>query len=274
MRISISKLAQRLSSAFPNLKKQIRMAHLKKTPQEFIHENLKTALPLSLGLAVLFFFIMDKAGINLWFLIPAFVISFFLVFQFGFLKLKGRIIERQKEIDREVLFAGQYLLIKLYSGKPLLNALIDTSNSYGVASKYMKEIVNDIGTGSSLEDALQNAMTYSPSEKFRKILFHVNNALRLGIDVTTPLKAVLVEIRKEQDLEINKYGKKLNTIVIFYMLAAVVIPSIGMTLFIVLSSFINFTIGITQFLIVLMFITIIQLVFISVFRTVRPTVNL
>ena len=194
--------------------------------------------------------------------------------EFGFLKLKARTIRRQKEIDREVLFAGQYLLIKLYSGKPLLNALVETSRSYGVASKYMGEIVNEIDTGSSLEKALENAMSYSPSEKFRKILFHVNNALRLGIDITVPLSNVLEEITREQELEIKTYGKKLNTIIIFYMLAAVVIPSIGMTIFIVLSSFINFRIGLTTFVVALGLIVLIQLIFLSVFKSVRPTVNL
>lgn len=274
MKIAISKLTQRISSFFPGLKKEIRIAHIQTTPQEFIHNNLKFSLPFSLGLTVLLFFIVDKAGLSLWLLMPAFLITFFLVFYFAFLKLKAKIIQRQKEIDKEVLFAGQYLLIKLYSGKPLLNALIDISKSYGVASKYIMEVVNDINTGSSLEKALENAMIYSPSERFRKILFHVNNALKLGIDVTKPLKSVLDEIRKEQDIEIKRYGKKLNTIVIFYMLAAVVIPSIGMTLFIVLSSFINFAVSLNHFLIAIGFIVIIQFTFISIFKTVRPTVNL
>ncbi len=274
MKIAVSKLVQRISSFFPNLKKEIRIAHAKITPQEFIYKNLKFSLPFSLGLTILFFFVADKAGLPLSLIPVAFIIIFILVFNFGFLKLKAKIIKRRKEIDREVLFVGQYLLIKLYSGRPLLNALIETTKSYGVAAKYIEEIVNDIGTGSSLEDALENAMTYSPSEKFRKILFHINNALRLGIDVTKPLSAVLDEITKEQDIEIKRYGKKLNTIVIFYMLAAVVIPSIGMTLFIVLSSFINFTVSTTHFLVVILFMIIIQFLFISMFTTIRPTVNL
>lgn len=274
MKIAIRKLVQRISSFFPKLKKQIRIAHLKITPQEFIYNNLKSSLLMALGLTVLSFFVIDKAGLPLIFVPLAFVVIFFLMFQFTFLKLKGKIIARQHEIDREVLFVGQYLLIKLYSGRPLLNALIDTSNSYGVASKYIKEIVDDINTGSSLEDALENAMTYSPSEKFRKILFHVNNALKLGIDVTGPLSAVLDEITKEQDIEIKRYGKKLNTIVIFYMLAAVVIPSIGMTIFIVISSFINFTIDMNSFLVAVMFIVMIEVLFISIFKSIRPAVNL
>ena len=268
------KIVQRISSLFPDLKKQIRIAHEKITPQEFIYNSLKFSFPFSLGITILLFFIMDKAGINLGLLIPSFIIIFFLTFKFSFLKLKAKIIKRQKEIDREVLFAGQYLLIKLHAGKPLLNALIDTSNSYGVASKYIKEIVNDIDTGSSLEIALQNAMTYSPSEKFRKILFHINNALKLGIDVTIPLKASLDDITKEQGIEIERYGKKLNTVVIFYMIVAIILPSIGMTLFIVLSSFINFTISTNHFIVIIAFVMLIQLMFISVFKSVRPTVHL
>ena len=274
MREIIGRLAKRISSFYPHLKRDIRIAHLKMKPHEFILKNFKFSLPFSLSLTILFFFVADKAGIPLILLPLFFIIAFVLVFNFAFLKLKGTIIQRRKEIDKEVLFAGQYLLIKLYSGKPLLNALIDTTKSYGVASKYIKEIVDDIDTGSTIEQALENAMIYSPSEKFGKILFHVNNSLRLGIDVAPPLNAVLEEITREQEIEIKRYGKKLNTLVIFYMLGAIVIPSIGMTIFIVLSSFINFSVSIIHFLAVLFFIIIIELLFISLFKSIRPTVNL
>lgn len=273
-RVFIMQLVQRISSFFPALKKEIKIAHLRTSPQQFIYDNIKFSLSFSLGLTVLFFFIVDKADLPLILLPIAFISLFIFMFYFGFMKLRARIIKRQKEIDREVLFAGQYLLIKLYSGRPLLNALIETSKSYGVASKYMREIVNDINTGNSLEMALENAMTYSPSERFRRILFHINNALRLGIDITKPLNSVLDEIMREEELEIQKYGKKLNTIVIFYMLTAIVIPSIGMTIFIVISSFINFTLSLNDFLVVLGFIAVIQMFFISIFKGVRPYVNL
>ena len=271
---AIDKAVQRITSLYPGLKRDIRIAHLSKTPQEFVHKNLKSSLFLSLALAILFFFVADKADLPLLSVPLAFIIFFIISFNYFFLALKTRIVKRQKEIDREVLFAGQYLLIKLYSGKPLLNALIDTTKSYGVASKYIQEIVEDIDTGSSIEKALENAMTYSPSEKFMKILFHINNALRLGIDVTKPLNSVLDEITKEQEIEIKRYGKKLNSLVIFYMLVAIVVPSIGMTIFIVLSSFINFQITTNHFFVVLSFIIVMEFFFISMFKTIRPTVNL
>jgi len=264
----MDKLVQRITSLYPNLKHDLLLAHLKETPSEFIYNNLKFSLPFAFGLTILLFFIIDKANLPYILLPISFIILSFLVFNFSYLKIKGKITARQKEIDREVLFAGQYLLIKLYSGKPLLNALMETTKSYGVASKYIKEIVDDIDTGCSIEKALQNAINYSPSEKLRKILFHINNSLKLGIDVTTPLKAVLEEITREQEVEIKRYGKKLSSIVLFYMLGAIVVPSLGMTIFIVISSFINFTMTTGNFALVIIFMIILELFFISIFRTI------
>lgn len=217
---------------------------------------------------------LDKAKLPKLWLILIFTATFFLFFNFGFLKLKGRIKKREREINKEVLFAGRYLLVKLYAGRPLLNALLETSKSHGVAAKYIKEIVDDTETGSSVEKALENAMFYSPSEKFKKILFQINNALKLGIDVTGPLESVIEEITNEQEIEIKKYGKKLNTIVIFYMLGAIVMPSIGMSMFIIVSSFISFSVTLREFFVVVFFIALIQLVFVSMFKSIRPMVNL
>ena len=272
--IEIADIIHRITSNFPSLKKDLLIAHLKQTPQEFISRNLKFSAIYSFLLSASFFFILDKAEQPKLLLLPAFLVFFILFFGFAFLKVKGQIKKRASEIDREVLFAGRYLLIKLYAGRPLLNALLDTSKSYGVASKYIKEILDDIDTGNPIEKALEKAMVYSPSEKFSKILFQVNNALKLGIDVTQPLESVIKEITIEQEIEVKRYGKKLNTIVIFYMLLAIVVPSIGMTMFIVVSSFINFPVGFKEFFVVILFIAIIQLVFISTFRAIRPQVNL
>ena len=185
-----------------------------------------------------------------------------------------KIRRREIEIDKEVLFAGRFLLVKIGSGMPLINSLVEASKSYGVASSYFKEIVKDIETGSPMEEALERAMTYCPSKKFQKILFQITNALKIGIDVTKSLEAVLDQITNEQLLEIKKYGKKLNSVTLFYMLLAVVLPSLGMTMLIVLISFSPITIDLTLFIVILFFLAIIQFFFITIFRTIRPKVNI
>ena len=228
----------------------------------------------ALMFTALLFFVLKKASLPIFLLVPIYFALFALMFQYSLLGVKSKIRKREKEIDKEVLFVGRYLLVKLYSGRPLLNALIETASSRGIAAKYVKELVDDIGTGSTIEDALNNAMIYSPSDKLRKILFQINNALQLGIDVTGPLESVLEEITRELELDIEKYGKKLNTLVIFYMLAAVIVPSLGVAMFIVISSFLNFPITFRGLLVFIFFIVILQFIFMTLFRSIRPAANL
>lgn len=239
-----------------------------------MNRSLKATALYSVLFTILLFFVLQKARLSSVLLVPGFLALFILLFEYSLLTIKAKIKKRERDVNKEVLFVGRYLLVKLYSGRPLLNALIETAESRGVASKYIKEIVDDIGTGNTIEEALNNAMIYSPSDKLRRILFHINNALQLGIDVTKPLESVLEEITREEELEIRKYGKKLNTLVIFYMLGAIILPSLGVALFIVVSSFINLSIGLNDLLIVILFLVIIQFVFITLFRSIRPMVNL
>ena len=239
-----------------------------------MNRSLKAASLYSVLFTILLFFVLQKARLSPVLLVPGFLVLFILLFEYSLLAIRAKIKKRERDVNKEVLFVGRYLLVKLYSGRPLLNALIETAESRGIASKYIKEIVDDIGTGSTIEEALNNAMIYSPSDKLRRILFHINNSLQLGINVTKPLESVLEEITREEELEIRKYGKKLNTLVIFYMLGAVILPSLGVALFIVMSSFINLSIGINDLLIVTLFLVILQFVFITFFRSIRPMVNL
>lgn len=261
-------------SFFPKLKTELRMANMSYTPVSYITKNLKVAALYSSAMLILFFFMLRKAKLTLFLLLPIFLVLFILFFEFFMISVRAKIRKREREINKEVLFIGRYLLVKLYSGRPLLNALIETSASRGIASKYLKEIVNDIGTGRTIEDALNIAMIYSPSDKLRKILFHVNNALQLGIDVTKPLESVLDEITKEEELEIKKYGKKLNTLVIFYMLAAVILPSLGVAMFIVLSSFISIAVSLEGLLLFIFFILVLEFIFMTLFKSIRPMVSL
>ena len=264
----------RVASHFPTLKSELRIAHLSYTPIGYIAKNLKISLLYAILFTALFFFVLQKSKLPYFWLIPIFIILYVLVFKYSLIKLKARIRQRQRDIDKEVIFVGRYLLVKLFAGRPLLNALIETAESRGIAVKYVKEIVDDINTGNTIEDALNNAMIYSPSEKLGKILFHVNNALELGIDVTGPLESVIEELTKEDELEIKKYGKKLNTLVIFYMLAAVILPSLGVAMFIVISSFVSIPIDFNGLLVFIFFIVVLQFIFIALFKSIRPMVNL
>lgn len=262
---------------FPDLHGLLRTAHMKDTPEEFVKKALNGAFFIGLGLTTLCFFLLSMIDVSILFLIPCFLVSTILSFFFVMKTPIMSIKKRQRELDKEVIFAGRFLQVKLHSGKPLLNALIDASTGYGVAGKYFKEIVDDISMGTSLEKALDNAMHYSPSEKFKRILFQISNALKIGINVSDTLGNVLDEITSEQMIEIKRYSKKLNSLSLFYMLAAIVVPSLGTAIFVVIASLIGIlrdnesAFGI--FLGVCLLIAVLQFMFVAIFKSTRLSVN-
>jgi pilus assembly protein TadC len=134
----------RVVSFFPALKSELRIAHLPYTPIQYVNKNLKETALYAFISTILFFFVLQKAKLPFLLLAPIFIILFILIFEYSLLRIKAKIRQREREINKEVTFVGRYLLVKLYSGRPLLNALIETASSRGVASKYIKEVVDDI----------------------------------------------------------------------------------------------------------------------------------
>ncbi len=240
----------------------------------FVKKTFQLAAMFALSTLILLFFFFEIAGISLLYLLlllPFVCIGYFLFFM---MSPKNIISKRKRELDQEVLFAGRFLLVKVHSGRPLLNALIEGSQSYGIASKYFKEIVEDINLGTPIEKALDNAVKYSPSDKYRRILFQISTALKVGIDVSIPLSNAIDEITAEQLTEIQRYGKKLNSLALFYMLLAIVLPSIGMAIFVVVGGLLGLPIERNLFLVVTGALVIVQLIFVSIFKASRLSVNL
>ena len=270
----LDKIVKVLESKNPLLKKKLRIARMRETPAEIIKKSFKNAIMMALTIMILAFFYIDSQGHNKALLPVIFVIALYAFYRYSLLGIDAKILARRKEIDRDVLFAGRYLLVKLNSGQPLINALIDASKSYGTASKYFKDIVKDIELGRSIEDALAYESEYSPSDKFRKILFQISNAIRIGIDVTEFLEATLTDIANDQIIEIQRYGKKLNSLTLFYMLLAVVVPSLGMTIFIIIFSLSGIDIDYVFFGVILFFLTLLQGMFLVIYRSIRPNINI
>jgi archaeal flagellar protein FlaJ len=230
----------------------------------------------AIGFTILgFLFLVGSMGAMFMAVAPAiFVAGVFLAFFFLMNTPNGIIKKRQKDIDKEVLFAGRYLLVKMESGTPLYNSLIDASKSYGVSGKYFREIIDDISAGTTIEDALENAREFTSSTYFKKILWQLIAALKTGTDVTITLRNTLKTIADSQIIEIKEYGKKLNALMLFYMLAAIVVPSLGITLSILVASFMNLSIPSMFFLVVLFFLSVIQVFFIILVRASRPMMEL
>lgn len=263
-----------LASKHPLLKKQLRMAKINISPEEYIKKSLKSALTFALFIFIMIFLLTSKSRNPKIFL--AFIVALIvgkLMYDFSIRKVILAINNRGKKIDRDVLFAGRFLLIKLNSGKPLINAIDEASHGFGATTDYFRDIMRNIEMGTPLETALEEGSEYCPSPSLRKILFQITNALKIGVDVTNFLEAILDEIAEQQLTEIVKYGKKLSSLTMFYMLIAIIVPSLGMTMFIVIASMANLPLDMTAFSVIIFFLFIIQFIFITLFKAARPNMD-
>jgi len=250
------------------------VAHMRETPKQLVKKAILFSFSSAIAATFFIFVILEKQMSSLSILPLLFVLVLVLVFVFMLQTPKVYIRKREREINKEVLFAGRYLLVKLESGTPLFNALIDASKSYGVAGKYFKEIVDDINIGTPIEESLENARKYNASKNFRLILWQIVTSLKTGAEVADSLRKTLNQITQEEIIEIKEYGKKLNSLVMFYMIIACVIPSLGVTMIVIVSSFMDLDIGMSHLFTVLFFLAIIQFLFISLIKSARPMVNL
>ena len=266
-----------LARKLPGLKKTLRMAHIKDEPEKYVKKVFRLTVYGTIALAAAAFFgtakfmpVKDVIGI----VAIVAVVSPMLIFFFFINAPKGTIRKRQREIDKDVLFAGRYIMMKLEAGSPIINTLVDASKGYGVAARFFKEIVDEINAGVAVEDALESARSYNSSEKFRKVLWQLLVTLKTGTDVTGPMRATLGSLANEQIIEIKEYGKKLNSLMLFYMVVACVAPSLGLAMFLIISSFINLEISNSVLFGILFFLAVIQGAFIIMIKAARPMVEL
>ncbi len=264
---------QIIARVIPNLKLKLKEAGMNYAPEEFIKRTFVSAFYMTTGLVVSLALILAKFNVLKGVMIVFVPIIFLLLFSY-MLKLPDVTISRKgKDITREIVFAGRHLIIELESGVPLYNAFINISKNYEAVGRYFKEIINKVDLGTSMEDAISEAIEYVPSDDFRRLLWQVLNSIRTGSEVSRSLSSVLEQMAREQTIEVNKYGKKLNPLAMFYMIIAVIIPSLGVTMLVVMSSFIQFEINLTIFLVLSGLLAFVQFMFLSMIKFSRPAID-
>lgn len=264
----------RLAKKFSDLKVRLNQAEMNYEPPVFMQRIFLSSFYMSIGIVFSLFLLLAKAQKGLWFLIPVFVFIFVGMFYYMTKIPDAKIIKISKEIDKEVVFAGKFMIIELKSGVSLYQVLTNIANNYGGIGRYFKQIVQDVDLGTEMEDAINNAILKNPSDNFRKIMWQLSNSIKTGADISVSLNTVLAQISKNQMIEVEKYGKKLNPIATFYLMLAVIIPSLGMVMGVVFASFINFPISFTGFMGIAGFFTFFQFMFYGIIKANRPAVEM
>jgi len=270
----IDDIAERISKSMPELKTILLQAGIKGTTEAFIKRTLVSAFYLSCGINILLLFLFLKIKISPLFLLITLLIM--TVFLFVYL-LKTPVVyiqKRRKEINKEIIYAGRALLIELDSGVSLFSAMLSISRGYGMVGDEFKKIVTKIKMGTHTEEAIDSIIETAPSDNLRRLLWQILNSLKTGANVARSLEEVLDQIAREQMIEVENYGKKLNPIAMFYMMMAVIVPSLGITMLVVIASLISFNMTLPMLIGLSVVMGLFQAMFIIIIKSMRPAVEL
>ncbi len=181
---------------------------------------------------------------------------------------------KTRDIERNLIPALQDMIVQLDSGVPLYDMLVNIANSdYGSVSTEISKAVKDIASGTPQVEAIENLAKESESQFFRRVLWQISNGMKAGSDMTIVLKNSLHGLEEEQSIQLMSYGSRLNPIVMFYMLLAIIMPALGLTFLTIVFSMLNISASIAKmiFFAIFVFVAVLQFVFIGIIKTRRPS---
>jgi Flp pilus assembly protein TadB len=181
---------------------------------------------------------------------------------------------RIRRLDADLLPALQAIMIQLNSGVPLFEAIVIISKQeFGEVSLEFSKAVKNIHGGVPQIAALEAMALQNPSLYFRRAIWQIINGMKEGSTINEVMERVIENLTQEQVIQIEKYGSQLNPLAMFYMMGAVILPTLAITFFIVLASFIGLSDLLVKgvFVGLLCFVVFFQIIFSGIIKTKRPS---
>lgn len=266
-------IAERLAVRSGDLKQKLALANIDRTPVQFLDTTLMITLQYSLAIVIMVVFAVVAFSLEPLLIVAALILVPVLMFNYWVRYPELKAIQRKREMDYEILFAGRHIGIALKSGMPLFDSLVGVSKGYGEVSKEFNRIVDRVTLGKSIADGLREAAQNNPSKYFTRITVQIANSLASGANVGDSLEAVLDQISREQVIQLKEYGSKLTPLVMFFMIFGIILPIIGIVLATVLLSVISggkFGIPSNILWYVLVGVGIVQFLFLGLIESSRP----
>ncbi len=261
---------------YPDLKKDLYISNMNKTPERFINLTVIMTFLMSAIFMVPITWLIFLLDVNMRVLYITLVSVFLIIFCFlVILKVPHFNVQRiGKKIEGEIAVTGRRLLIQIESGKSLANSIIDVAKHKKESSKSLEKVAYELYMGKPLERAINEAIDNTPSKTFRKIFIQIRNSLRTGSDLKHTLKASLENITRQKTVEFESFGKKLNTLGLFYMVFGTIAPSLGIVVFAIVLTVLNIPIKLPVLSFFLFLILFIQVFFVVIFSKMRPELEI
>lgn len=185
------------------------------------------------------------------------------------------ISKKNREVERNLLFAIRHLFIQVKSGVSLFDAMISISKgNYGVVSEEFDKCTKEIATGKGETDALEELAFRNPNPIFKRVVWQLVNSMRAGGNIGNTLNMMAQNLSEEQRVKIRKYGSQLNPLALMYLMFSVILPTLGISFLIIFSSVSGFQLPRTVFYLISTILLVFQFSFIGIVKNRRPSVEI
>ncbi|MEW6295673.1 MAG: type II secretion system F family protein [Candidatus Diapherotrites archaeon] len=270
-------IGRRISSLFYGLKYDLSKAGIELGAEDYCTLSFFSALLYGIIFFALISVLLFAKNASLQGVFPLNLIigfAFFLVFLLLHLFypkiISGKIAA---EIDQDLIFALKSILIQVSSGVSLFEAIKNASKgSYGLVSKELELLVQDISSGVSELKAFERMALRTKSDYLRKTTWQLMSSLKSGASLSSAVSSVVETLNNNQFRAIKNYAAELNLWILIYMLLAAALPTLGVTFLIVLSSFGGTNIGEIHIAMIIGFAFIVQIILIGFIKSRVPRV--
>lgn len=182
--------------------------------------------------------------------------------------------QKQRNIEKNLIPALNDIYVQLNSGIPLFSILVNVSSSdYGELSNEFRKVIKKINAGMPEIEVLEEMGEHNSSIFLRRAIWQISNGMRAGSDISIIIKESIKSLNEEQLIQIQKYGNRLNPMIMFYMLISVILPALSITFLTIISSIVNLPETTTRYIFIGLFIAVIvvQITFLGTVKSVRPS---
>jgi len=208
-------LIRYLANSIKNLDSRLEQAKINKTKEDFVKGILMSSLFVTITIFFIFMGFSSLFKIGLIKVILICIPLFFLIFMYLTKLPEVKISKIKKQINKEIIYAGRFLVIELQAGVPIYKALKACARNYKIIGPYFAEIVRKVDLGCAMDVALSEAIAKTPSTNLRKLLWQMLNSLKTGANVADSLNSIIDQITREQMIDVKEYGRKLNPLAMF-----------------------------------------------------------
>lgn len=198
-------------------------------------------------------------------------------FMFFFLIMlypKNLVRKKAELVDRHLIYALKDFLMQISAGHSIYNACVEISNAnYGQVSIEFEKVAKKIQTGTSVEQALEEVAEENESKYFKKVIWQIVNTIRAGASLKDALFSIINDLNDSQKSKITNFANELNLWSLIYMLFAVAIPSIGITMMVILAGFGGASLEENSFIMFVILCSFIQFAIVGFIKSRRPIVE-